>query len=72
MQGNAKTAFHFCCDFHQKPALMGGGPFPGGPELETLPANAEDTGSIPGAGGSRVPRGREASVPQLLGLQEEA
>ena len=37
---------------------MGGGPFPGGPELETLPANAEDTGSIPGPGRSHVPWGK--------------
>ena len=58
MQGNAKTTFHFCCDFHQKPALMGGGAFPGGPELETLPARAEDMGSIPGPGRSHVPQGK--------------
>ena len=30
--------------------------------VQNPPANAEDTGSIPGAGGSRVPRGREASA----------
>ena len=30
--------------------------FPGGAVVESLPANAGDTGSGPGLGGSRVPR----------------
>ena len=31
--------------------------FPGGPVVGTLPWNAGDTGSIPGLGGSHMPRG---------------
>ena len=31
--------------------------FPGGTEYENLPANAEDTGSIPGLGWSHLSRG---------------
>ena len=30
--------------------------FPGGAVVESLPANAGDTGSSPGLGGSHVPR----------------
>ena len=30
--------------------------FPGGAVVENLPANAGDTGSYPGLGGSRMPR----------------
>ena len=30
--------------------------FPGGPVVENLPANAGDTGSSPGLGGSHMPR----------------
>ena len=30
--------------------------FPGGPAFESLPANAEGTGSIPGPGGLHLPR----------------
>ena len=30
--------------------------FPGGAVVESLPANAGDTGSSPGLGGSRMPR----------------
>ena len=30
--------------------------FPGGAVVENLPANAGDTGSSPGLGGSRMPR----------------
>ena len=32
------------------------GGFPGGAVVESLPANAEDTGSSPGLGGSHMPR----------------
>ena len=42
---------------------MGGGPFPGGPELETLPANAEDTGSIPGLGRFHTEQSNQACEP---------
>ena len=31
--------------------------FPGGPVAKNLPANAGDTGSIPGPGRSHMPRG---------------
>ena len=36
--------------------------------VESLPANAGDTGSSPGLGGSRVPRSGWAREPQLLSL----
>ena len=36
--------------------------------VENLPANAGDTGSSPGLGGSHVPRGNWAREPQLLSL----
>ena len=42
--------------------------FPGGAVVESLPANAGDTGSSPGLGGSHVPRGGWAREPQLLSL----
>ena len=32
--------------------------FPGVSEIKNLPANAEDTGSIPGPAGSYVPRNK--------------
>ena len=47
---------------------MGGG-FPGGAVIENLPANAGDTGSSPGLGGSHMPRSSWAREPQLLSLQ---
>ena len=43
--------------------------FPGGAVVENLPANAGDTGSSPGLGGSRVPRSGWAREPQLLSLR---
>ena len=46
---------------------MGG--FPGGAVVESLPANAGDTGSSPGLGGSHMPRGNWAREPQLLSLR---
>ena len=36
---------------------------------ENLPANAEDTGSGPGLGGSHMPRSSWAREPQLLSLR---
>ena len=48
---------------------MGGGGFPGGAVVESLPANAGDAGSSPGLGGSRMPRSGWAREPQLLGLR---
>ena len=46
---------------------MGG--FPGGAVVENLPANAGDTGSSPGVGGSHMPRSNKAREPQLLSLR---
>ena len=43
--------------------------FPGGAVVENLPANAGDTGSGPGLGGSHVPRSGWAREPQLLSLR---
>ena len=37
--------------------------------VENLPANAEDTGSSPGVGGSHMPRSNWAREPQLLSLR---
>ena len=37
--------------------------------VEGLPANAGDTGSSPGLGGSRMPRSGWAREPQLLSLR---
>ena len=48
-----------------KIALKG---FPGGAVVESLPANAGDTGSGPGLGGSRMPGSSWAREPQLLSL----
>ena len=42
--------------------------FPGGAVVESLPANAGDTGSSPGLGGSHMPRSNWAREPQLLSL----
>ena len=42
--------------------------FPGGAVVESLPANAGDTGSGPGLGGSHMPRSGGAREPQLLSL----
>ena len=41
---------------------------PGGSVVKNLPANAGDTGSIPGPGRCHMPRGNEVCVPQPLGL----
>ncbi|KAJ8797884.1 hypothetical protein J1605_017086 [Eschrichtius robustus] len=40
--------------------------FPGGAVVKKPPANARDTGSIPGAGRAHMPRSNKACVPQLL------
>ena len=40
--------------------------------VKNLPANAGDTGSIPGPGRSHMPRSNEAHVPQLLSLCSRA
>ena len=41
------------------------GDFRGGTADGNLPANAEDTGSIPNPGRSYMPQGNKAHVPQL-------
>ena len=43
--------------------------FPGGSVVESLPANAGDTGSSPGLGRSHMPRSNMAREPQLLSLR---
>ena len=43
--------------------------FPRGAVVENLPANAGDTGSSPGLGGSHMPRSNWAHEPQLLSLR---
>ena len=43
--------------------------FPGGTVVENLPANAGNTGSSPGLGGSHMPQSSWAREPQLLSLR---
>ena len=43
--------------------------FPGGAVVGSPPANAGDTGSSPGLGGSHMPRSNWAREPQLLSLR---
>ena len=43
--------------------------FPGGTVVRNLLANAGDTGSSPGLGGSHMPRSGWAREPQLLSLR---
>ena len=43
--------------------------FPGGAAVESPPASAGDMGSIPGLGGSHMPRSNWAREPQLLSLR---
>ena len=43
--------------------------FPGGAVVESLPANAGDTGSSPGLGRSHMPWSNWAREPQLLSLR---
>ena len=42
---------------------------PGGAVVESLPANAADTGSSPGLGRSHMPQSNWAREPQLLSLR---
>ena len=46
--------------------------FPGGVVVKNLPANAGDTGSIPGLGRSHMPWSNAAHMPQLLSLHSRA
>ena len=43
--------------------------FPGSAVVGSLPANAGETGSSPGLGGSHMPRSNWAREPQLLSLR---
>ena len=43
--------------------------FPGGAVVKNPPANAGDTGSSPGPGGSHMPRSNQEHAPQLLSLR---
>ena len=43
--------------------------FPGGAVVEGLPANAGDTGSSPGLGGSHMPQSNWTREPQLRSLR---
>ena len=61
------NVIHHINKLKNKNHMIGG--FPGGAVVESLPANAGDTGSGPGLGGSRVPRGSWARGPQLLSLR---
>ena len=45
------------------------GGFPGGAVVESLPANAGDTGSSPGPGRSHMPRSDWSREPPLLSLR---
>ena len=53
-----------CCGFKKRDRG-----FPGGAVVESLPANARDTGSSPGLGRSYMPRSNWAREPQLLSLR---
>ena len=63
-----ESAFHLFqakCKRLSKIYPMG---FPGGAVVESLPANAGDTGSSPGLGRYHMPRSSWAHEPQLLSL----
>ena len=49
-----QPAFRLWKNFSQRISLIREG-FPGGAVVKNLPANAEDTGSSPGLGGSHMP-----------------
>ena len=57
---------HLCFLFFWIKVLQG---FPGGAVVGSLPADAGDTGSSPGLGGSHMPRSGWARGPRLLGLR---
>ena len=46
--------------------------FPGDTVVKNPPANARDTGLIPGPGRSHMPRTNQACAPQLLSLHSRA
>ena len=45
--------------------------FPGGPVVKYPPANAGDTGLVPGPGRFHMPRGNEAHAPLVRPLYRE-
>ena len=63
MQGDFQASFVL---FVLRIMLWG---FPGGAVVESLPADAGDTGSSPGLGRSHMPRSSWAREPQLLSLR---
>ena len=46
--------------------------FPGGTVIKNTPANAGDTGLVPGPGRPHMPRSNKARAPQLLNLHSRA
>ena len=46
--------------------------FPGGAVVKNPPANAGDTGSVPGPGRFHMPWSNKARAPQLLSLHSRA
>ena len=62
----------FVTDFHKKKKKKKQQDFSGGPVVKNLPANAGDTGSIPGLGKYHMLQGNIARVPQLLSLRSRA
>ena len=74
---NNKVLLHSTGNYIQSPVINHNGKeykkrmlgFPGGAVVESLPANAGDTGSSPGLGRSHMPRSSWAREPQLLSLR---
>ena len=61
-----KRARKSLCIWKLKTIFLG---FPGGAVVESLPANAGDTGLSPGLGGSHMPQSNYAREPKLLSLR---
>ena len=64
-----KVGNHPHTNMISKPVIGG---FPGGAVVESPPADAGDTGSSPGLGGSHMPRSDWAREPQLLSLDRKS
>ena len=70
-----RTTEYRSLNLDQKPGLelrTAEGGFLGGTVVKNPPANAGDTGSSPGAGGSHMPRSDWSRAPQLLSLRSGA
>ena len=65
-QNHNEISPHTCQNGYHQKVYMG---FPGGTVVESLPANAGDTGLSPGLGRSHMPRSSWAREPQLLSLR---